>query len=282
MKQWKRVVAAVALAAGALTHAQAQTPAGEVKAGAVVHDEASRQAVIQGAQLGLPAALTRGSVYVGPLQKAPSLVSDGGRWPVVVFLHGSSGLGLKAIGEWQAWLASLGVASLAPDSFALKNRLTYTSPVDKATYEQVHALRASEIGLGLQALASQSWVDPTRLVLAGTSEGAVPVARYRGNAFAGRIIFSWSCEDNYFVQSHDTAIADTQPTLNVISLTDPYFSPANTWVGNARAVGHCGAALKTNKAASVVLIAGAPHTVLMLAPAKAAVESFLRTLVLRP
>jgi hypothetical protein len=65
------------------------------------------------------------------------LVNLGGkaRVPVVVFLHGSSGLGLKAIGEWQQWLATLGVASIAPDSFALPDRLTYTSPVGKDVYE---------------------------------------------------------------------------------------------------------------------------------------------------
>ena len=53
----------------------------------------------------------------GKFQDSPR--TSGARVPVVVFMHGSSGLGLKAIGEWQQWLASLGWASLAPDSFAL-------------------------------------------------------------------------------------------------------------------------------------------------------------------
>jgi len=62
---------------------------------------------------------------------------------VVVFLHGSSGLSLKVIAEWQAWLAGSGLASVAPDSFAPPDRLTYTAPIDKDAYEKIHALRQS-------------------------------------------------------------------------------------------------------------------------------------------
>ena len=110
--------------------------------------------------------------------------------PVLLFLHGSSGLGLKAIGEWQQWLAREGVASVAPDSFALPDHVTYKSPISKAEYEQMHALRASEIAPMLAALTALPWVDGARIVLAGTSEGSVPVARYSGTEFAARILFA--------------------------------------------------------------------------------------------
>ena len=119
--------------------AWAQAPQGEIKGDAVVHTAASAQDVIAGAQVALPASVTGGAPYLGPLRGAPKEARQ--RVPVVVFMHGSSGLALKAIGEWQQWLAGMGIASLAPDSFALPNRLTYKSPVDKATYEKVHALR---------------------------------------------------------------------------------------------------------------------------------------------
>lgn len=124
----------------------------------------------------MPASATGGAVYAGRHRDAPREVKA--RVPVVVFLHGSSGLALKAIGEWQLWLASLGVASFAPDSFGLPDRVTYSSPVDKAFYEKLHALRLSEIGLAVQALQSAPWADTSRMVLAGASEGAVAVARY--------------------------------------------------------------------------------------------------------
>lgn len=260
----------------ALSSSFAQTPKGEIKAGPLVHTAESSAGVVNEAQVAFPASLVQGTIYLGPLKDAPKLSSA--KVPVVIFMHGSSGLGLKAIGEWQQWLASLGIASIAPNSFALKDRMTYSSPIDKETYEKLHAFRATEIDITLKALQQMSWADKSKVVLSGTSEGSVPVARYTGKEFAGRIMFAWSCEDNYFVTAHKTAIPDDQPTLNIISSTDPYFSPSNTWVGNAQAIGHCGAALKSNKKASVVLIPGAPHTVLTFSQAKGPVQSFLTDL----
>lgn len=253
-----------------------QTPKGAIQPGALEHTAESRQALVSGAQVALPASLTQADIYFGPLKDAPSVGTK--QAPVVVFMHGSSGLGLKAIGEWQRWLAGMGIASVAPDSFGLKNRMTYSSPIDKVNYEKVHALRASEIGVTVQALRQLSWADPSKWVLAGTSEGAVPVARYAGKEFIGRILFAWGCEDNYFVESHQTAIPDDLPVLNIISSSDPYFSPSNSWIGNPKAAGHCGAALKNNKKASIVLIPGGPHTVLMFTQAKGPVEGFLKDL----
>jgi len=260
----------------ALSTSFAQTPKGEIKAGPLAHTAESSAGLVNEAQVAFPASLVQGAIYVGPLKDAPKLSSA--KVPVVIFLHGSSGLGLKAIGEWQQWLASLGIASIAPNSFALKDRMTYSSPIDKETYEKLHAFRATEIDITLKALQQMSWADKSKLVLSGTSEGSVPVARYTGKEFAGRIMFAWSCEDNYFVTAHKTAIPDDQPTLNIISSTDPYFSPSNTWLGNSQAIGHCGSILKNNKKASVVLIPGGPHTVLTFSQAKGPVQSFLTDL----
>lgn len=257
-------------------HVAAQTPAGQIKGEAWAHTPASLAASLQQADLVLPGAATGGAVFVGKFKDAPSQVI--GRVPVVLFLHGSSGLGLKAIGEWQQWLAAQGIASLAPDSFALPGRVTYSSPIDKASYERLHALRASEIAPALKALQAAPWADATRLVLAGTSEGAVAVARHGGKDFAARMIFAWSCEPNYFVQAPDTAVVDGQPVLNVISSVDPFFSRSNAWLGNADAAGHCAAAFKGQAAAAVLLVPGAPHTLLNLPAARHAVSGFLRTL----
>lgn len=134
-------------------------------------------------------------------------------------------------------------------------------------------------GLGAR---SRRWsMNTSRMVLAGASEGAVAVARYPGTEFAGRIIYSWSCENNYFVQEHGTALPADRPVLNVISATDVYFSPSNPWLGSPAARGHCAEMLKAHKQASVVLIAGAPHTLLNLPTARHATAGFVRD-VLQP
>ena len=118
-----RFLIAFAMVCVLVAPATSQTPKGELKAGAVVHTTESRPLVVSQASVGIPSSLTRAAVYVGPVNAMPATLAPG-KVPLVVFLHGSSGLGLKAIGEWQHWLATLGIATIAPDSFALKGRLT--------------------------------------------------------------------------------------------------------------------------------------------------------------
>jgi dienelactone hydrolase len=274
--KWSCRTLLFALAGVVAQGAGAEVPAGAVKGSAWMHPESSAAAVVSYADVALPTQVTGGEIYFGKLAQAPRIAKA--RVPVVLFLHGSSGLGLKAIGEWQRWLATLGYASIAPDSMSLPDRITYTSPVGKDVYEKIHALRASEITLALTALGDLPWVDPRRLILSGASEGGPAVARYAGPEFAGRMIFSWSCEDNYFVDAHRT-IVPSEPVLNVMSSTDPFFSRANAYIGNGDAQGHCGAALREHKTTTIVLIPGAPHTLLNVPQARMAVEAWLHTTV---
>lgn len=267
------------LVAGSAALAQTTKPApvGEIRGDAWAHTPESLAASAQLADVVLPEAVTGGAVWSGKLKYVPALSATAPtKVPVVIFLHGSSGLGLKAIGEWQRWLATLGFASVAPDSFALSGRVTYSSPISKEQYERIHALRLAEIGSALKLVTAQPWADAGKLVLAGASEGGVPVARYTGNEFAARMIYAWSCEANYFVTEPRNALPPDRPVLNVISASDPFFSQANGWLGLANAKGHCGEALKDNKSATIVLIPGAPHTLLNLPQARAVTSGFLR------
>ena len=251
----------------------ADTPTGEIAGAAFEQTADTAVDVIGMGNLALPAAVTGGAPFFGEWKDAPT--APKARVPTIVFLHGSSGLALKAIEDWQRWLADLGYASIAPDSFALPDRVTYRSPIPKAVYEKIHALRASEIVIALDAVKAAPWADPAALTLAGASEGAVAVARHSGEGFAGRMIFSWSCENNYFVGEHHTAVGTGVPVLNVISTVDPFFSPANSWLGNAAAKGDCGAALAGNPAATIVRVPGAPHTLLNLPEVRTATAAFL-------
>ena len=266
---------ATALAvAGMSAGAQPVVPDGELKGDAWVHTRESLAATVQQADVCLPAAaVTSGAAFCGKFRDIPK--TTGRAFPVIVFLHGSSGLGLKAIGEWQQWLSVLGYASVAPDSFALVGHVTYKSPIDKDSYEKILALRASEIAPTVAALRNQPWADFSNLILAGTSEGAVPVARYRGTEFIARILYAWSCETNYFVKEPLNAFEPGKPVLNVISATDPFFSRSNSWLGNPEAAGHCGAALKDNSRASVLLVPNAPHTLLNFPATRSATAGFL-------
>ena len=273
MKHIVILATAVAGLLGTNLGAQTVTPKGEIMGSAWAHTSESLAASVQQADVCLPAAATGGAVFCGKFNRLPA--TSGKRVPVILFVHGSSGLALKAIGEWQQWLAGLGYATMAPDSFALPGRVTYKSPIDKDSYERIHALRASEIAPSLAALKTQPWADTANLILAGTSEGSVPVARFTGNDFAARMLYAWSCETNYFVKDPQNALEPGKPVLNVISQIDPFFSSTNTWLGNEKALGHCGAVLKDNPRAAVLLVPNAPHTLLNLPATRSATAGFL-------
>ena len=273
MKHIVILATAVAGLLGTNLGAQTVTPKGEIMGSAWAHTSESLAASVQQADVCLPAAATGGAVFCGKFNRLPA--TSGKRVPVILFVHGSSGLALKAIGEWQQWLAGLGYATMAPDSFALPGRVTYKSPIDKDSYERIHALRASEIAPSLAALKTQPWADTANLILAGTSEGSVPVARFTGNDFAARMLYAWSCETNYFVKDPQNALEPGKPVLNVISQIDPFFSTTNTWLGNEKALGHCGAVLKDNPRAAVLLVPNAPHTLLNLPATRSATAGFL-------
>jgi dienelactone hydrolase len=207
--------------------------------------------------------------YLGGEGATPSM-----RIPVVLFMHGSSGLS-AATKDFQAWLAAQGVASVAPDSFARTNRLTYKSPAPKDVYEAVHVQRREELDLAFSAVREAPWADTGKIFLVGSSEGAVAVARHDDDRLAGRILFAWSCEDNYFVDEHRTVVKPGEPVLNVISLADPFFSPTSPFSDGERITGHGGNAFSSNQAAEIVLVPGAPHTLYNLPQVRAVVKSFL-------
>jgi dienelactone hydrolase len=249
-----------------------ETAAGCVTGSAVAHTPDSLAAMIAQASLALPASVTGAAPYLGLWRDAPPARA---RAPVVIFLHGSMGLALPAVAEWQAWIAELGYACVAPDSFALPGRLTYKSPVDVETYERIHTLRASEIAPTLTALRAADWADVTRIALAGSSEGGPAVARCDDPAFVARIVYAWSCEDNYFVRRHATRVLADQPILNVMGGKDAFFAPGQPFLGNPHALGHAGETFADARRATVTLIPGAPHTILNTPQARAATRAFL-------
>ena len=230
------------------------------------------------ANLVLPAALAGGQRWQGVPSAAPAVT---GRAPLIVLLHGSSGIA-PAVKDFQNWLAdTLGLASIAPDSLAIEGRLTYTSPVSIELYERVHALRLAELDHALKASKAWPWVDRGRIVLAGTSEGSVAVSRYAGPESAARLIYSWSCEANYFVERPRPGFGPKEPVFNAISARDPYFSPKNPWNKDYAVTGNCGGALKDNPNAVILVVDADVHTILNRPDVREATSDFLRN-VLKP
>ena len=219
-----------------------------------------------------------GGVWQGTLRHLPP-TSTAAPLPLLIFLHGSSGLN-PATRAYQAWLAAgLGIASLAPDSFSRPNRPRYQSPAPTAQYEAVHALRLQEIATALAALPLLPWVDGGKLLLAGSSEGGVAAARWRGHEFAGRLIYGWSCEDNYFVEKADNGFDAGCPLLNILSDADPFFGCDSEYNRGRQVDGDSRRALAGMPQAKLVLLPNAPHTLYNLPEARALTADFLRGLL---
>lgn len=225
-----------------------------------------------GASVTLPPRLAGGAQWQGRLEQVPVPVA---RSPLVLLMHGSSG-NAAFVKEYQAWLAdSLGLPSIAPDSFAIPDRLSYTSPIDKPTYERIHALRLAELQNALDKAVALPWVDPARIIIIGTSEGAVPVARLSDSRPFARVLYAWSCEKNYFVEEPRTAIPQATPVLAMIAAKDPFFSPENKWNGDTKVSGTCTQALKDHAAATVVTLSTDKHTIVNVPEAREIARAFL-------
>ncbi len=257
--------------------AEAQQPQGKIQGSELSPSPDNLARSWAGASLVLPPALTGGALWQGALRDAPSAIgaAAAARSPLVILMHGSSGLA-PFVGEHQRWLAErLGLPSIAPDSLAIPNRLTYSSPIDVAVYERVHSLRLAELEHALTQAKALPWVDPARILIAGTSEGAVPVARLSDPQPLARLIYSWSCEANYFVEAPKTAVPTDTPVLSVIATRDPYFSPENPWNASYAVKGTCGEALKAHRDATIIALSSDKHTILNSPQSRDAAAAFI-------
>ena len=198
--------------------------------------------------------------------------------PVVILMHGSGGPS-AATRSLQEYLATQGIASVAPNSFDLQGRVTYQSPIDKAAYERIHEMRASELNAIYDAVKVRG--DNNPIILIGTSEGSVAVSRARQEV-AAKIICSYSAEPGYFTQEPNNFFPQGQPALNVISSTDPFFTTHNSFLGNPAARGDAADQFKSGDNRNlVVLVDRAPHTLINIPEVQQSIGKFIAERALR-
>lgn len=193
------------------------------------------------------------------LQKMPNLKNFVKKLPTVVYMQGSGDFHKN--GEiYRQWITGEGgYIFFAPNTHAVNNRPTYSSPVPKSYYEKVHTFRQAEIDQVVKRIDELPFIDLNKTFLIGFSEGGLAAARYAGNAFVGRIVLGWSCEPGYYTNYPKIGAQPTDPFLNIIGRDDPYFGTQNPWNNEYNNDGHCGDALFNFNHAKVVLLPNTGH-----------------------
>ncbi len=213
---------------------------------------------------GAPLRTTINSAAMGAhLQRLPA----GAKLPVVVYVHGCTGL---ANFPFLDRLAESGFAVVAPDSFARRYRPLQCDPVTRTGGRHlfVYDFRMEEVAFALEQLWTERWADWNRMFLVGTSEGGVTAALYRGDEFKARVIAQWTCSGAPHVAG--IAAPADEPILAVRGAQDPWYAPPNT--------GDCGDAFGLRPdSRSLVLDLPAGHDVFAEPAVVATITDFLRT-----
>ncbi len=175
-----------------------------------VNNQTSLNATWKYALVSIPRSVTTdGSKCVGTLASKKTRacmekIFPDRKHPLVLFMHGCAGIrgGTRRI---ITNFRSLGYAVIAPDSYTRLGRRNDCHPTGRKHFTL--SLRFDEIRYAMTQIPKLDWVDQSRLVLAGFSEGGNTVAEYKGaDAFAGYIVLGWDCRYGLYPSGQILAI----------------------------------------------------------------------------
>ena len=158
-----------------------------------------------------------GLMYQGRMQNAlAQLATDGRQLPVILYLHGCSGLSV-AFWKLAEHYARQGYASSAPDSFARPNRRR-TCPDDAGAggWRRTAQLRREEIAFARDQLHTLPWVRQSHVYLIGFSEGGGAGRRSTEPDLRARVLLGIGCRNDI-----RRPRAASQPTLIIKAKRDP-------------------------------------------------------------
>ena len=216
--------------------------------------------------------ILRGKDLMDP--KNPAISEIQAPLPVVLYLHGCTGIGELEI-EFGQSLANQGYLFIAPNSFARRYRPLQCDPVHQTGGFNlfVFDFRMAEVSNALEQLKRSRIVDPDHLYLMGGSEGGVVAALYRGDQFSGRVIFQWTCTGSPLVRG--IAAPHGEPVLAIVNQGDPWYDEQHT-TGQA---GDCGPYLSERpNSRSIILKRPGMHDVLSIPNVRVAIFDFLAQL----
>jgi len=152
-----------------------------------------------------------------------------GKYPVVVFLHGSGGFG-DDDRHWGSFLADNGYVAVFPDSYAIPDRFRTSATRDQLQSNggertvrrlkvKTTTLRIAEAKYALNELRKQPWVDTGAVFVMGHSEGGGAAGRFGMRGLAGVITSGYKC-----VGPNPVRVNDDVPLLALNHETDFWFT----------------------------------------------------------
>jgi len=203
-----------------------------------------------------------GLLQEADVQRALAEIPAGARFPVVLYMHGCSGMDVEEESA-KLFLMESGYPVFMPDSFARRGRQSNCALVRRTTGGASGApfLRLAEIRYALDELARLPFVD--RVFLVGYSEGGLAVANVEQSPvpLAGIVVMSWHCQGHE--EFSGIKAPPDVPVLALIGDNDRWYA--------ARQGRHCGEVFGDRAASRSIVLPGNDHAV-FTAPSLANVE----------
>ena len=145
--------------------------------------------------------------------------------PVLIYLHGCTGIHPPHDVAWAKKIAEQGFLVILPDSMARPNRRPNCDPRLKGgtnQFPQAYAYRQQEITYALMQVQKNNWADNNQVFLMGHSEGGIATALSEHDGFSARVISGWTCTAKNNPKFTGIYASKNTPVLAVASLDDDW------------------------------------------------------------
>ena len=190
--------------------------------------------------------------------------------PVVIYLHGCTGVYPPHDFEWAKEISKNGFIVIIPDSMARENRKSNCDPRVKGgtnAFPMAYKYRQEEITYAFDQLLLSAWADERNLFLMGHSEGGIATAQSKHVGFKGKIISAWTC-----TQKNNPSFGSIQSPKEVPLLAVAYLDDA--WRKGKPTEGRCIDSAEGRNLTQIDLV-GIEHSTFSNATARKEVIKFL-------
>ncbi|MEO7404364.1 MAG: hypothetical protein ABIU95_11910 [Burkholderiales bacterium] len=209
----------------------------------------------------------RARVYVPGrlLATTPDAVVAERRMPVLVYLHGCTGLTAHDT-HWAGYFKDLGFIVVQPDSFARVGRKPNCDPRTNTTglYPGSNQLRAAELLDAVARVRSAAWADRDTVFVMGHSEGGFTAMREVVSGVRGTIV------SGHYCPNPSSRISIPHPTADRLLILEWQTDPWNR-LGTT-----CQTHLAGRTATTFVRLPGGGHGTAESRTAREAVRAFVR------